>query len=132
MENKLKHPNDLCLDVESIEALLRANKPTGCAWPDRTPSSTFQFCENGAKVITGEATTKRPTPELLAENSVSELLSWSDHALEGSAARPTRWSMARPATASMPSRGKPPTPGSAPPCMVFRRPASRSAPLQRR
>ncbi|STU74301.1 formate dehydrogenase oxidoreductase protein [Klebsiella pneumoniae subsp. ozaenae] len=34
----------------------------------------FQFCENGAKAVTWEATTKRVTPAFLAANTVSSLL----------------------------------------------------------
>ena len=73
--------------VEATRALLRTNQPDGfdcpgCAWPDKKHSSTFQFCENGAKAVTWEATKKRVTPEFFAAHSVTELLEWSDHALE--------------------------------------------------
>jgi anaerobic selenocysteine-containing dehydrogenase len=69
---------------EAIEPLLRTNKPDvfdcpGCAWPR---SSTFQFCENGDKAVTWEATSKRATPAFFAAHTVRELLDWSDHALE--------------------------------------------------
>ena len=68
--------------------LLRTNQPDGfdcpgCAWPDKEHKSTFQFCENGAKAVTWEATSKRVTPAFLAENSVSLLLAKSDFELEG-------------------------------------------------
>jgi molybdopterin-dependent oxidoreductase alpha subunit len=78
------------MDVtEAPGLLLRTNKPTGfdcpgCAWPDKEHTSTFQFCENGAKAVTWEATNKRVTPEFFAEHTVSELLTWSDHKLENS------------------------------------------------
>ncbi len=73
--------------TEAPGLLLRTNKPAGfdcpgCAWPDREHTSTFQFCENGAKAVTWEATNKRVTPEFFAEHTVSELLSWSDYDLE--------------------------------------------------
>jgi len=37
----------------------RTNKPTGfdcprVAWPDKEHTSTFQFCENGAKAVIGK------------------------------------------------------------------------------
>ncbi len=72
---------------EAPGVLLRTNKPDGfdcpgCAWPDKEHTSTFQFCENGAKAVTWEATKKRVTPEFFARHSVSELLAWSDHDLE--------------------------------------------------
>jgi molybdopterin-dependent oxidoreductase alpha subunit len=54
----------------------------GCAWPDKNHASTFQFCENGAKAVTWEATKKRVTPEFFASHTVTELLSWSDYELE--------------------------------------------------
>ncbi|KWF72069.1 FdhF/YdeP family oxidoreductase [Burkholderia pseudomultivorans] len=76
--------------METIEApivLMRTNQPTGfdcpgCAWPDKEHKSTFQFCENGAKAVTWEATTKRVTPEFFAANTVSSLLRMSDYELE--------------------------------------------------
>jgi hypothetical protein len=63
------------------------NKPDGfdcpgCAWPDMEHTSTFQFCENGAKSVTWEATSKRVTPEFFADHTVTELLDWSDFRLE--------------------------------------------------
>ena len=47
-------------------ALLRMNQPDGfdcmgCAWPDPHHTSSFEFCENGAKAVTWEATSKRTT-----------------------------------------------------------------------
>src|SRR5471030_2164655 len=67
--------------------LLRTNQPDGfdcpgCAWPDKEHRSTFQFCENGAKAVTWEATKKRVTPEFFAAHTVTSLLDWSDHRLE--------------------------------------------------
>jgi len=68
--------------------LLRTNKPDGfdcpgCAWPDKDHTSTFQFCENGAKAVTWEATSRRVPPEFFAAHTVTELLGWPDHELEG-------------------------------------------------
>jgi molybdopterin-dependent oxidoreductase alpha subunit len=73
--------------VDATRTLLRTNQPDGfdcpgCAWPDKKHSSTFQFCENGAKAVTWEATKKRVTPEFFAAHSVTELLAWTDHNLE--------------------------------------------------
>ena len=67
--------------------LMRTNQPTGfdcpgCAWPDKEHHSTFQFCENGAKAVTWEATTKRVTPAFFEERTVSSLLELSDYELE--------------------------------------------------
>ncbi|KVX89541.1 CbbBc protein [Burkholderia ubonensis] len=76
--------------MDAIEApiiLMRTNQPDGfdcpgCAWPDKEHKSTFQFCENGAKAVTWEATSKRVTPEFFAANTVSSLLRMSDYELE--------------------------------------------------
>ncbi len=68
-------------------ALLQMNQPDGfdcpgCAWPDPKHTSSFEFCENGAKAVTWEATVKRVDPDFFARHSVSDLWDWSDHALE--------------------------------------------------
>ena len=73
--------------AEAPLLLLRTNKPDGfdcpgCAWPDKDHTSTFQFCENGAKAVTWEATKKRVAPEFFAAHPVAELLKWSDYDLE--------------------------------------------------
>jgi molybdopterin-dependent oxidoreductase alpha subunit len=76
------------MDVSEAPLLLyRTNKPAGfdcpgCAWPDKEHTSTFQFCENGAKAVTWEATKKRVPPEFFAAHTVTELLGWSDYQLE--------------------------------------------------
>ena len=68
-------------------ALLQMNQPDGfdcpgCAWPDPRHTSSFEFCENGAKAVTWEATPKRVDPDFFASHSVSDLWDWSDHRLE--------------------------------------------------
>lgn len=73
--------------IEGGRSLLAANQQDGfdcpgCAWPDPNPTSTFEFCENGAKAVAWEATSRRATPEVIAQYSVSELRTWSDHPLE--------------------------------------------------
>ncbi|HEY1858305.1 FdhF/YdeP family oxidoreductase [Acidocella sp.] len=73
--------------TEAPVALFQTNKPDGfdcpgCAWPDKEHTSTFQFCENGAKAVTWEATKKRVTPEFFEKHTVTELLKWTDHELE--------------------------------------------------
>jgi molybdopterin-dependent oxidoreductase alpha subunit len=56
----------------------------GCAWPEGAPGerSHFEFCENGAKAVAAEATTRRATPEFFAKHSIDELRSQSDFWLE--------------------------------------------------
>ncbi len=73
--------------AEATVTLLRTNKPDGfdcpgCAWPDKKHTSTFQFCENGAKAVTWEATHKRVPPTFFSANTVSSLWRWSDYELE--------------------------------------------------
>ncbi len=68
-------------------ALLEVNQPDGfdcpgCAWPDPKHTSSFEFCENGAKAVTWEATPKRVDPGFFAKHSVEELWQWSDYDLE--------------------------------------------------
>ena len=67
--------------------LLRTNQPTGfdcpgCAWPDRNPHSTFEFCENGVKAVANESTGKRLTPAFFAEHPVAWLARQTDAFLE--------------------------------------------------
>jgi len=52
----------------------------GCAWPDPKDhrSKLGEYCENGAKAIAEEATTKKLEPEFFAKNSVEELAAQSD------------------------------------------------------
>ncbi len=75
------------MELGEVGVLMRTNKPMGfdcpgCAWPDKEHTSTFQFCENGAKAVTWEATKKRVTPDFFAAHTVTELLNWTDYALE--------------------------------------------------
>lgn len=70
----------------NLRNLLRANKVKGfdcpgCAWGDE-PGKHFSFCENGAKAISWEATTKRVTPDFFAQHSLSHLMRQSDYFLE--------------------------------------------------
>src|SRR5258707_252186 len=62
------------------KALLAMNQPDGfdcpgCAWPEPTAASRarIEFCENGAKAVAEEATTKRATPDIFAAQSVDDL-----------------------------------------------------------
>ncbi|MES2054399.1 MAG: FdhF/YdeP family oxidoreductase [Pseudomonadota bacterium] len=68
-------------------ALMKMNQPDGfdcpgCAWPDPKKTSSFEFCENGAKAVTWEATAKRVDADFFAQHSATDLIGWSDHALE--------------------------------------------------
>ena len=68
-------------------ALWRQNKPEGfdcpsCAWPDPDHTSAFEFCENGAKAVAWESTSRRIGPDFFAAHTVSDLWAQSDHWLE--------------------------------------------------
>jgi molybdopterin-dependent oxidoreductase alpha subunit len=72
---------------QGARLLLKQNQPDGfdcpgCAWPDREHTSTFEFCENGVKAVSAEATSKRATPELFERMTVTELMAQSDFELE--------------------------------------------------
>src|ERR1051325_2737502 len=72
----------------SFETLLKLNQKKGfdcpsCAWPDPDGKrKVAEFCENGAKAVASEATTKRLTPEICAQHSISEMLRQTDLWLE--------------------------------------------------
>ena len=73
--------------LKGSKTLLSMNQPDGfdcpgCAWPDPKHTSSFEFCENGAKAVAFELTRKRVTHELFETYTVSELALESDHWLE--------------------------------------------------
>lgn len=73
--------------TRGARTLLRANRPDGfdcpgCAWPDRNPHSTFEFCENGVKAVAAEATAARLTGAFFATHTVAELAQQDDRWLE--------------------------------------------------
>src|SRR5258708_38176372 len=52
----------------------------GCAWPDPDHDRSLnEYCENGAKAISEEATSKRCTPEFFRSRSLAELSQQSDY-----------------------------------------------------
>ena len=89
------------IEIKGARTLLHANQPDGfdcpgCAWPDRDHTSTFEFCENGAKAVAAEATKHRAGPDLFARYSVTRLAQYSDHWLEqqGRLTHPMRYDTA--------------------------------------
>jgi molybdopterin-dependent oxidoreductase alpha subunit len=73
--------------IKGSKALLSMNQPhgfdcPGCAWPDPKHTSSFEFCENGAKAVSFELTERKVTREFFAAYTVSELAEHSDYWLE--------------------------------------------------
>jgi molybdopterin-dependent oxidoreductase alpha subunit len=73
----------------SLQTLLKMNHVDGfdcpsCAWPDPDPGNrkAAEFCENGAKAVSWEATRKRVGAEFFAAHSVADLREQPDHWLE--------------------------------------------------
>ena len=82
--SSLAHVHRQAGPLRGGQALLKLNQKGGfdcpsCAWPDPDGErSHFEFCENGAKAIATEATTKRLVPEFFARHSVTELAEQTD------------------------------------------------------
>jgi molybdopterin-dependent oxidoreductase alpha subunit len=80
----LRHSWRAMGSLRSLRVLSRVNQSEGfdcpgCAWPEPAEDrSLAEFCENGAKAIAEEATTRRAGPELFARFSVGELSERSD------------------------------------------------------
>ena len=73
--------------AKNILNLLKTNQDhgfdcPGCAWGEQTHSSTFRFCENGAKAVNWEATSRRVDADFFANHPVSWLKKQSDYYLE--------------------------------------------------
>ena len=67
----------------------------GCAWPD-DPKTRMDICENGVKHAAWEMTSKRVDRSFFSTFSVSDLMEWSDFALEdaGRLTEPMRYDAA--------------------------------------
>ena len=71
--------------VRSTKTLLQLNQKGGfdcmsCAWADPDGDRHLvEFCENGAKAVAEEATTRRVTPEFFQKWSIAELSHKSDY-----------------------------------------------------
>jgi molybdopterin-dependent oxidoreductase alpha subunit len=80
----MKHSLSEMGATRTLKTLTRINQKggfdcPGCAWPEPDGErSHFEFCENGAKHVADEATTKRITPDFFRQWSVTELSRQSD------------------------------------------------------
>ena len=73
-----------------LTALWNLNKKGGfdcpsCAWPDPDDerSGVAEYCENGARAVAEEATTKKLTADFFSKNSVRDLALLSDYEIGG-------------------------------------------------
>ena len=70
--------------LDGLKILNKLNQKDGfdcpsCAWPDPHHRSTLgEYCENGAKAVAEETTTKRVDRAFFAKHGVEELSLWSD------------------------------------------------------
>ncbi|MCB0855067.1 MAG: FdhF/YdeP family oxidoreductase, partial [Bacteroidetes bacterium] len=71
--------------LRGFSTLMKLNQMTGfdcpgCAWPDPDDKRSVlgEYCENGAKAVSEEATKKRIGPEFFAQYSVEELAQGTD------------------------------------------------------
>ncbi|REC63939.1 hypothetical protein DRF65_04360 [Chryseobacterium pennae] len=72
--------------IRGMRALFKMNQMGGfdcpsCAWPDPDDERSVlgEYCENGAKALAEEATTKKVTPEFFKQNSVYDLAKLDDY-----------------------------------------------------
>ncbi len=70
--------------IKTVKTLTTVNQPEGfdcpgCAWPDPKHSTTFEFCENGAKAVADEAMKGGVNPNFFAKYTVQELSQKSDY-----------------------------------------------------
>jgi anaerobic selenocysteine-containing dehydrogenase len=74
--------------IDGARAVLKMNHENGgydcpgCAWPDDRRGLRLDICENGIKHATWEMTRKRVGHDFFSNHTVTELMGWSDFALE--------------------------------------------------
>ena len=69
--------------VRGARILVRTNQAAGfdcpgCAWPEPEHRDAVEFCENGAKAVLSEATTRRVDRAFFAQHTVADLAERSD------------------------------------------------------
>jgi molybdopterin-dependent oxidoreductase alpha subunit len=81
----IKHVMKTAGPVRGTKALLDLNQTDGfdcpsCAWPDPDDHrAVSEFCENGAKAVASEATTRQIGRDFFRKHSIAELLKQSDY-----------------------------------------------------
>jgi molybdopterin-dependent oxidoreductase alpha subunit len=87
LASSFRHVREQGIVGRGARTMLRANQPEGfdcpgCAWPDKNPHSSFEFCENGVKAVAAEATRRRVTRDFFAAHTVEWLARQDDYFLE--------------------------------------------------
>lgn len=84
--------------LKNLRAMLKTNQNSGfdcpgCAWGESPEKDLVKFCENGAKAVNWESTSRRVDPDFFSRYSVTELASYSDYWLEhqGRLTHPVRY-----------------------------------------
>ncbi|ELF6480302.1 FdhF/YdeP family oxidoreductase [Vibrio fluvialis] len=82
----------------NLRAMLKTNQNggfdcPGCAWGESPENGMVNFCENGAKAVNWESTSRLVDPDFFAKYSVSELAKQTDYWLEyqGRLSHPMRY-----------------------------------------
>lgn len=81
--NALRHVYGKMGVIRGTRGIMKLNQKGGidcqsCAWPDPEHRTLNEFCENGAKALSDEATRAKIGREFFASHSVAELASMSD------------------------------------------------------
>ena len=85
--SSMKHVFNEVGMVEGTKTMLKVNlydgfDCPGCAWPDPDEDrAVVEFCENGAKAVAEEATSKKINAKFFKKHSVNDLFGWSDFEL---------------------------------------------------
>jgi molybdopterin-dependent oxidoreductase alpha subunit len=84
--------------IAGSRAIMKQNKQDGfacvsCSWAKPEHPHAVEACENGIKATAWELTSRRTTPDFFRDHTLTELLDWSDMALEdqGRLTAPLRW-----------------------------------------
>lgn len=82
----MKHVFDEMEPVAAMKALFSMNQKKGfdcpgCAWPDPDDKRSVlgEYCENGAKALAEEATTKKVDYGFFSQYTLEEISNWSDY-----------------------------------------------------
>src|SRR5579872_5829341 len=95
------------IPVHGAATLLHMNQPMGfdcpgCAWPDPKHTSSFEFCENGAKAVAWKQPQSAAHPTSLRNTASRSLRAGATTNSKWSGGSPIRWRMTRRPTITSP------------------------------